>query len=890
MGKLAEAEIDRWLSGGGLVVTASDRAARTLRLAFHRRRRAEGQLAWPAPSILDWTSFTHATWEERTLDGRMILNAVQEQALWTDIVRSKEQLATILPGPIHRLAQMAMQAHELLCSYAPHSLQAAARTAWDQDAGAFSGWLAAFDEVCRDGNLLSPVRVPLALIASLKADQTNRPPLLAAGFDRLLPVQRTLLDAWGTWQEATPDEPAQEIRFYTAADSQTELEACALWCNRQLAANPHARLLVISQQISACRGEIERAFLRLSAPGAEPRFEFSLGIPLSQVELARAAHLLLRWLSGPLQEHEVDWLLSTRLAAPDPKETAALQAYMRTLRRRGLARTEWTPEAFASHRHVYEVFPDAWLQRMTAARRRTDFEARRQSPLDWAGLVPQLLQDAGWPGERRLSSAEFQAYRRWEQALDTCGSLGFDGLRMGWNEFLSALKRVLDETLYAPESSDAPIQIAGPAESAGLTADAIWFLGADEDTWPAAASMHPLLPTQVQREAGMPHATPRQDWEFAGAVTKRLLAAAPVVHFSVAGQKESTETRPSRLIAQLAGTPQALPGEWAPPPIQPDLTECIEDFSQIPFPLETVKGGSSVLSSQSQCPFKAFATARLGAQAWDAAEAGLTAAQRGQLLHSVLHAVWGGPPNGLRNLDELLAVHDRETFVAGHVHKVLQENMPGGVRQRMPKRYLELEEQRLTRLVTEWLEFEATRIPFTVAETEAKRNIELAGVTLGLRLDRIDRLIDGSMLVIDYKTGDVSPKDWELPRPDDVQLPLYAGFALPSGEELGGLVFAKVRTGERTFAGHMGDAVNTLLPNLSKGTALVKDALTAEKLIDWREYIEQLARDFLAGRAEVDPREYPKTCQHCGLQTLCRIQELRARQESEDENEEGDDE
>jgi hypothetical protein len=47
-----------------------------------------------------------------------------------------------------------------------------------------------------------------------------------------------------------------------------------------------------------------------------------------------------------------------------------------------------------------------------------------------------------------------------------------------------------------------------------------------------------------------------------------------------------------------------------------------------------------------------------------------------------------------------------------------------------------------------------------------------------LRLDRIDRLNDGSLLVIDYKTGDVSPKSWDLPRPDDVQLPLYAGFAL----------------------------------------------------------------------------------------------------------------
>jgi hypothetical protein len=34
-----------------------------------------------------------------------------------------------------------------------------------------------------------------------------------------------------------------------------------------------------------------------------------------------------------------------------------------------------------------------------------------------------------------------------------------------------------------------------------------------------------------------------------------------------------------------------------------------------------------------------------------------------------------------------------------------------------------------------------------------------------------------------------------------------------------------------------------------------------------------MARDFIAGRAEVDPREYPKTCERCGLQALCRIQD-----------------
>jgi ATP-dependent helicase/DNAse subunit B len=144
-------------------------------------------------------------------------------------------------------------------------------------------------------------------------------------------------------------------------------------------------------------------------------------------------------------------------------------------------------------------------------------------------------------------------------------------------------------------------------------------------------------------------------------------------------------------------------------------------------------------------------------------------------------------------------------------------------------------------------------------------------------LDRIDRLNDKSLLVIDYKTGLVSPKLWELPRPDDVQLPLYAGFALDPDEELGGLAFARVRSGKaQGFTGYVGDASARLLPNLTARSALVKDKFTAEQLLDWRDTIEQLAADFLAGRAEVDPRDYPNTCEYCGLESLCRIAENRA--------------
>jgi probable DNA repair protein len=881
----SHAEIDAWLRNGSLVVTASDRASRALAFVFHRARRAEGLTAWPAPNILNWKSFTQAEWEKRTFDGRLLLNPLQEQSLWAELAGADRQMATLLEGPRHRVATLAIEAHELLCAYAPRFLRENARNGWQQDAAAFSNWLKAFDEICRTRNLLSQARLPLELIKLLEnpqSEQIQRPPLLLAGFDRILPVQRALFDAWGAWRQATLDEAANQNHFHEAADAQVELTACALWCNVQLSAHTGARLLVVTEDATARRGEIERAFLKHTNP--TPLFEFSLGVPLSRVALPASAHLLLRWLSTSLAEHEVDWLLSTGHAAASLKENSALQAHMRTLRRRSLAQPSWTLNSFIGQTPSQQL-PSAWVTRMREAQRLLAESARRsQTPLEWAELVPHLLETAGWPGERPLSSAEFQAVRRWQQTLETCGSLGFDGSRIPWSEFLFVLSRTLDETLFAPESHDAPIQIAGPAESAGLTADAVWFLGADEDDWPPRGATHPLLPLSVQRETGMPHATAQLDWDLANAITTRLIASAPEVHFSYAKQNETAEARPSRLIAQFAGPPQPLSPELTAPLSPSPLTVTFADASQIPFTASATKveGGAKVLTAQSQCPFKAFATARLAAQGWEPAEAGLTAAQRGTLLHAVLHAVWAGPPDGIRSQDQLQDLKDRRSL-AGLVRRVLSEKVSTELRQRMPRRYLELEEQRLTRLVTEWLDYETTRIEFEVIKTEVDSTVPIAGLIFGLRLDRIDRLNDNSLLVIDYKSGPVSPKSWDLPRPDDVQLPLYAGFALEPEEELGGLVFAKVRAGKNEFDGRMGDAKATLLANLSSSSKLVKKKFSAELLIDWRDHIEQLAKDFLAGRAEVNPREYPKTCERCGLQTLCRIQEHHVQLEAEDD-------
>jgi ATP-dependent helicase/nuclease subunit B len=205
---------------------------------------------------------------------------------------------------------------------------------------------------------------------------------------------------------------------------------------------------------------------------------------------------------------------------------------------------------------------------------------------------------------------------------------------------------------------------------------------------------------------------------------------------------------------------------------------------------------------------------------------------------------------------------------------------------RFPQRYLDLEAERLTQLISEWLEYERERLPFRVAETEARRVVTVAGLELTLRLDRIDQLPNGGRLIIDYKSSEVAPKAWEGDRPDDVQLPLYATFAAPG--DLEGLLFARLRPGKTQFHGRVRDAAGSLFAGLGKQSNLIKNPLTDRQLDEWHDRIEQLGRDFLAGRADVDPKDPVKTCERCHLHAVCRIYENQPLAALADEDEDRD--
>ena len=897
-------QVDAWLADGGAVLAANERAARSMTSAFHAARLAEGRTAWPTPSIFSWDSWVQKSWLERNDAGLMLLNPLQEQALWTKAIARSKVGANLLHRS--RLAASAQRAFRLLCDYAPGDLKAPARLGWAGDAAVFSEWLEAFQTFCRrevliSNSLLTQELTELLAQGSVPDFQRNRqrPPLLLVGFDRLLDTQEELLNAWGPWQLEGPGEAARSTRFLTTQDSEEELAACVDWLREQLTANPDARLMVVTTALGQRRGELERAMLQAPTHAAEQNlsFEFSLGVPMGQVSLARSALLILRWLHAPLSEPEVDWLVGCGHCAASADEETSLAESMRQMRRRGKERPGWALEEFAkalgpddhsSYRDGGAVEDSAdprqpspgqsqWAERMISVRDRLLALPTWQSPQEWVEQATQLLESTRWPGFRPPTSDAFQARQRWERVMEDCGSLSFDGSQIEWADFVSTLADAVESTIFAVESSDAQVLITEPLEAAGQAADGIWFLGANEENWPGRGQPHPLLPIGLQRDTGMPHASPLADWKLAQQANTRLLASADEVVFSYSRHSAESEARPSRLVTQLIGTATALPPRAQQTAVRTDLTESFEDTSRIPFPHVEIGGGAATLTSQSQCPFQAFATARLGAEDWQPAEVGLNAKQRGQLLHSVLHRIWAGPEvGGIRTLAELQTRGDLRGFVDGAVRSVLRESFDPTKRNsmpaRFPERYLQLEAERLTRLVTEWLEYERKRLPFTVVKTEARGQVTIAGLTLDLRLDRVDELQNGAQLVIDYKSSDtIGPRSWEGKRPDDLQLPLYASFAV--NERLEGLLIAQVRPRKSKFKGRLRDAATSLRTDLTGRNSLVSEPLTDAQLTEWRDRIERLGKDFLAGHADVDPKKEGKPCKTCHLHAVCRIYE-----------------
>jgi len=229
---------------------------------------------------------------------------------------------------------------------------------------------------------------------------------------------------------------------------------------------------------------------------------------------------------------------------------------------------------------------------------------------------------------------------------------------------------------------------------------------------------------------------------------------------------------------------------------------------------------------------------------------------RGSTVHKTLEFIWRevGSRAGLLELSP------------GEMQALITRGAEAAVAKLGPGIGRDLEKQRLLRLLSEWLDIEKSRSEFSVTGIEAERVVEIGGLRIKVRADRVDALPDGREIILDYKTGQLKSRGWEGERPDEPQLPLYCAT---SADPVAGAAFAMIRTGELRFRGLTASDVN--LPLLTKMS--IDPAVPFQhQVADWRRVLEHLADKFRAGVAEVDPKS--GACDNCGLRALCRIREF----------------
>ena len=944
-------QIQQALARGWTVLTANQRSARTLHHGYDLHQHALGLACWEPPAILAWDVWLTSLWHRLLLDGHapdplnpaLLLSPMQEHTLWHAIIAtdSAPDGAALSLRPIDALAELAADAWLLLHAYRGRQrLQASVANA---DTRAFARWASEFDRRAIRAHLLTQAQLPEALRTAFNEGRfTATPPaqagLLLVGFDSKTPAQTALLDAIraaGTQiEEFAQTSPTHPLTLVSAPDKRAELAACARWLRAQLTQQPTARIAVIVPNIETARAEIDRVFRQtlspelnaIDAPANSGPYEFSLGVPLAQTPMVAAALDILRWATGPLALDRVSaLLLSPHFAASGLDSTAKTSPSAASER---VARAEFDafvlrkqhllqPEISLDELHALVCNPrhgasnlPILLKHLSALRPlflRRDVLTAERTHADWAAAFHELLDAAGWDAPGRDNSVEFQTRRKWESALDELATLDFDsraeGTRVHFATALAALERIATQTLFAPESRHAPLQIMGPLESAGSSFDALWFLGADDLAWPSNPSPNPLLPWLLQRELGMPGADPALDTDHARRITERIAACAPTVLFSYAQQStEGGQQRPSPVVTGLSATGSTLElrstDQFAPaePAAEPVELEAFADDAPIPPPPDRVlQGGASILASQAACGFRAFAEKRLFASALEPAILGLDPRECGSLVHAILESFWSHVET--QTALQLLTIEERDGILSHSIDTAFSKDHARPT-SGWPRAYLNTERQRLLNLLGPWLDYEANvRAPFTVrSREETLDDVQIGPLRLDIRVDRVDRidLIQCSgesddepgeereevhstgEIILDYKTGPASTADWLGDRPDAPQLPLYAVVSAAANKsaaannedapQIAAVAFASVRLGKDL--GLLGyESQNGVLPKAAKLNA----ASLATQVEDWREVLTALAEDFHSGEARVDPKQYPKTCEHCEQRLLCRL-------------------
>ena len=621
------------------VVTPNVRLAQELAREFDQGQVAKGLSVWETADILPFSAFCQrfyedALYSESADELPQLLTGAQEREIWESLLAGSELLV------LSQAARQCADAWRLAHAWRIDAVLG--KFPGNEDAQAFAGWAREYARRCASGNFIDSARLPDFAGKTLE----KKPKLLVAyAFDVLPPQTSELFE--------TLEKEGVELRVCRAVkrsskltrtsfpSARHELEAAATWARARLEPAPRASGSWSRAATTAPGGARFRASCGpTNLPGGQQKalpFNVSLGEPLGGIPLVSAALGIAEFSFQETSFEEASRLVRSPFIGGGETEMAARALLDANLRKRLSARVT-LPKLIGEVKGSPVL--RSRLEKIFSLDRSVG--RRNESPHFWAQHFSALLDAAGFPGERAIDSGEFQARAKFNEALTELSRLGIVAGKISIFEAMKRLRRICTETLFQPETPEAPIQVLGILESAGLEFDHVWVSGLSDEAWPLAARPNPFLPIALQKKAGIPEAAAETSLALDRRITEGWIGAAEEVVFSWPEKEQDRDLAASPLIAQYAEGKVELPAY----PRFRDLLFAARRLEQVadgegpPLAQANVRGGTRVLADQAACPFRAFARHRLGARALEEPAPGPDAMARGTPLHDLIAHLW----------------------------------------------------------------------------------------------------------------------------------------------------------------------------------------------------------------------------------------------------------
>jgi probable DNA repair protein len=863
--RLACHGLAHWFDKRAAIVTPSPFLASVAGEQFAQERLRQGEDTWERPSIYGLDAWLVSCWQEARYSLAAVpslLSPAQERSLWQGIIEQEHPQLFDVSATV----RLALEASRLLADW---HIQPEGEL-WNEHADAlqFQRWRRLLRRKCQEKGWIT--RSDLAgLIPAWIADGTLRPKLTVfAGFNIVPPALISIQSALGDLAVRLPFDHAPLLRKAHAkscADLKSEIEWAARRLRYLFEAKPESSVALFVPDLRAHHAMVERTLNAVFFPSAATKiggpknaelFHIGASRLLKDHPLIASALLLLKLAFARIDHADAGAILRSPAVKGASAERYARALADIALRKRreldvSLADMEWAAKSCPILSALFKK-----------AGKLVQGASVVQDLFQWSEFISALLAALGWPGDTTLTAQDEQVAGQWSDQLSTLSSLGLVTPPVTFQTALAHLRGLLSIPVARGDWSS-PIQVLDASQATGVEFDAAIATGMSEETWPPALRISPLIPLKLQRLHEVPGTTPQSAREERARVTQAVFASAPEVLITFNGK---LSVGVESFVAHKAAEPTLWEGRLPQDSFPIEPLERISDGQAPPFVARgELRGGTGVIKAQSQCPFRAFAEYRLNGRSPEDASFGFDARERGGFVHKALEKVWQRleSQKNLRNtLPEDLRLLVREAIAEGV-----------NTRETGPLHQLSVvaERERLEELILEWLDLERGRnAPFTVQTVEETRQYEVPGLSLQLRVDRIDRLNNGSLVLIDYKSGPQTRRKLDGERPSEPQLLVYAA-SLDSPVE--GIFFGQLKPREVKAVGYSRS-------QHFKG-------LTAEVKKDWDSYIEasrgiveKLARDFVSGAAEVFPIK--GACDYCASKPFCRVNENSVAQEEDE--------